>query len=100
MDPKQPDNGESPDRNKDELPPSIKEIVEQFRPWNPLSPELREWLLKQTTETDEEIMAALREVRENGGEELGEIIREFEQGLLNVPSSLVHPIPMGLRYNG
>jgi hypothetical protein len=43
-----------------------------------LPPEVRQWALSQHTE--EEIVAALREVREKGGPELGELIHELEQG--------------------
>src|SRR5689334_4256903 len=44
----------------------------------PLPPEVRQWALSQHTE--EEIVAALREVREKQGPELGELIHELEQG--------------------
>ena len=43
-----------------------------------LPAEVRRWALSQHTE--EEIVAALREVREKGGPELGELIGELEQG--------------------
>jgi hypothetical protein len=45
----------------------------------PLSSDLREWALRQTTE--EEIVAELKEVRDNGGQTLAELIEELEQGL-------------------
>jgi hypothetical protein len=44
-----------------------------------LTPELREWALRQATE--KEIVAGLKEVREKGGTELGELIHDLEQGL-------------------
>ncbi len=43
-----------------------------------LPPAIREWALPQHTE--EEIVAGLREVREKGGPDLGELIHELEQG--------------------
>lgn len=51
-------------------------------PWppfesEPITPELREWLLQQFNE--EELAASLREVRETGGLELHEFIHELEQ---------------------
>jgi hypothetical protein len=42
-----------------------------------LTPELRAWLLQQSTE--EEIVAGLRELREKGGLEFHEFVRELEQ---------------------
>ena len=42
-----------------------------------LTPELREWARQQFTE--EEIVAALRELREKGGKELGDFLHELEQ---------------------
>jgi len=44
-----------------------------------LTPELLEWARQRYTE--EEIVAALREVREKGGLELHEFIQDLEQGL-------------------
>jgi hypothetical protein len=44
----------------------------------PLPPELRQWALSQHTE--EEIAAALHDLRGKGGPELGELIHELEQG--------------------
>ncbi len=44
-----------------------------------LTPEVREWALRQFTE--EEIIASLREVWQHSGPELGELIRELEQEL-------------------
>jgi hypothetical protein len=46
-----------------------------------LTPELREWLLKQHSE--KEIADGFREAREQGGPELGTLIQEFEQELRN-----------------
>jgi hypothetical protein len=47
----------------------------------PLTPELRQWLLEQDTEEDLE--AALRDMRENGGLELHEFLPELEQIVRN-----------------
>jgi hypothetical protein len=49
---------------------------------NALTPELREWALKQASA--EEIVTGLKQAREEGGPELGELIKELEQGM---PSS-------------
>jgi hypothetical protein len=42
-----------------------------------LTPELRAWLLQQSTE--EEIVVGLRELREKGGLEFHEFVQELEQ---------------------
>lgn len=42
-----------------------------------LTPELRKWLLEQCD--DEEVVAELRELREQGGLELCEFVQELEQ---------------------
>ena len=44
---------------------------------NPITPELREWALRQINEA--EIIAALRELREQGGLELRDFLQELEQ---------------------
>jgi hypothetical protein len=43
----------------------------------PLTPEVREWALRQ--HSDEEVIAGLREAKEQGGPELGALIHELEQ---------------------
>jgi hypothetical protein len=43
-----------------------------------LTPELREWALKQHTE--EEMAGELRDARENGGPDLADVINELKQG--------------------
>jgi hypothetical protein len=45
----------------------------------PLTPELREWALRQHTE--EEIAAGLQEAREQNGPELKKAVRRLEQEL-------------------
>ena len=45
----------------------------------PLTPELREWALRQYTE--EEIVAGLQEARQQNGPELNETVRRLEQEL-------------------
>ena len=65
-------NGQNPSQ------PGATPIQDQASRETSLSPELREWLLRQFTE--EEAIAALRELREKGGLELREFIQELEQG--------------------
>jgi hypothetical protein len=57
------------------LPKQSMDSLPSYR----LTLELREWALRQATE--EEIVAGLKEVREKGGTELGELIHELKQGL-------------------
>jgi hypothetical protein len=42
----------------------------------PITPELWAWALRQ--HSDEEVIAGLREAKEQGGPELGELIHELE----------------------
>jgi hypothetical protein len=65
---------------------NLKKSNEELLPSYRLPPDLREWALRQATE--EEIVAGLKEVRENGGMELGELIDELTQGLQDCD----HPI--------
>jgi hypothetical protein len=53
------------------------EKLRLFIPTRALTPEIRAWALEQVNE--EETIASLQEVREKGGRELGELIRELEQ---------------------
>ena len=44
----------------------------------PLPPELRQWALEQQA-TEEEILAGLKEIQEQGGAELGLVIQALKQ---------------------
>jgi hypothetical protein len=58
--------------------PNAKEML-AFPRLSALTAQLRQWALHQYTE--EEVVAGLREARENPGPELGDLIQEMEQGL-------------------
>jgi hypothetical protein len=78
------EGGQTWDKAKPVSPPAAADGLDKASRQDPgqeqetrLTPELREWARQQFTE--EEIVAALRELRGKGGLELGDFLQELEQ---------------------
>jgi hypothetical protein len=66
--------------------PSQNESLDPAMKTTPLTPEVRNWALRQ--HTDEEVIAGLQEAKEEAGPELADLIYELEQEIQASLSSI------------